>query len=123
MCFIKVNDYYFEVCVRIRMIDIWYIWRLATNIAGLMLSLILAYFTVRLLLIFRGGEMQKGWLYLSYGVFFLSVGSSLFIFNTLFGLHQVVPRIGNTLILIGAALCIIGMYSQYKVWNRLVKGA
>jgi hypothetical protein len=88
------------------------------NIAGLAVIIGLVYFAVRLLLVFKGGVMGKAWLYVSYGVLTLATGLSMFIFHSLLKLPSIVYRIGNTIVLLGGILTLIGFYRQYKIWSQ-----
>jgi len=73
---------------------------------------------VRLLLVFKGGIMGKAWLYVSYGVLTLAIGLFLIIFQSLLNLPSVVYKIGNTVVLVGGVLTLIGFYMQYKIWSQ-----
>ena len=97
------------------MLDIWYVWKLVYDICGLAVVIGLIYVVVRLLLVFKGGIIGKAWLYVSCGVLTLAIGLSLFIFHSLLNLPSVVYKIGNTVILAGGILTLIGFYMQYKI--------
>lgn len=97
------------------MVDVW---RIAVNLVSLAINVGLMYFAVRLLLIFKGGKMGKAWSYVSYGVLTLAIGLFLFIFHSLLDLPGVVYRIGNTVVLAGGVLTLIGFYMQCKIWSQ-----
>jgi hypothetical protein len=100
------------------MVDAFYVWQLVYNIAGLAVIIGLIYFSIRLLLTFKGGTLGKAWLYMSYGVLILATGLSLFIFHSLLNLPSIVYRIGNTVVLAGGVVTLIGFYMQYKMWSQ-----
>jgi len=100
------------------MIDAWYVWKFVYNIGGLALIIGLTYIVARLLFIFKGGIMGKAWLYVSCGFLTVAIGLSFFIFHLLLDLPSVVYQIGNTVILAGGVLTLIGFFMQYKIWSQ-----
>lgn len=99
------------------MLDIWYVWRLVYSVGGLAVLIGLIYVAVRLLLVFKGGIMGKAWLYVSYGVLTLAIGLFLIIFQSLLNLPSAVYKIGNSVVLVGGVLTLIGFDMQYKIWS------
>jgi len=99
------------------MIDGSHVWKLAYNIGGLALITGLTYTVARLLLVFKGGIMGKAWLYVSCGVLTIAIGLFLSISQSLLDIPSVVSQIGNTVILAGGVLTLIGFFMQYRIWS------
>jgi hypothetical protein len=116
--FIKIKALHIGRLIRSEMFDVFYVWRLIYNIAGLAVIMGLVYYSVRLLQTFKGGIVGKSWLYVSYGVLTLAIGLILFIFHSLLNLPTIVYQTGNTIVLVGGLLILIGFYRQYKIWSQ-----
>lgn len=94
------------------------VWRIVVNFVSLAINIGLIYFSVRLLMIFKGGKMGRPWLYISSGVLALAISSSLFVFHYLLDLPSIVHPIGGVVMMIGGALILAGLCVEYTSWTR-----
>lgn len=88
------------------------------NFIALAVNVCLVYFSVKLLSVFKGGIMEKSWLFVACGVLTLAIGSLIFSFKYLldisgFGVHLA----GGLLMLLGGIFALMGVYLEYKNWN------
>jgi len=91
--------------------------KIAMNIVSLAINIGLVYFAVRLMLIFRGGKMEKSWLYIAIGTFCLAVGSFFFSAYYVFNLPTLVHPLGGAISMMGGAFILIGLKIEYKSWR------
>lgn len=91
--------------------------RIVVNLLSLAINIGLFYFTVRLLLIFRGGKKERSWLYIAAAVLALATGSSIFSLYYILELPSFVHPIGGIVQMIGGILLLIGLYREYKSWK------
>lgn len=88
------------------------------NALSLAINIGLAYFAIKLILIFRGGKMEMPWRYISAGVLALATSSSLFALHYLLALGGIIHPIGGAVMMIGGVLILAGLYTEYKNWTR-----
>lgn len=89
----------------------------ALNITALVVNLCLVYLAIRLCSVFKGGTVGKSWLFISFGVLALAIGSSVFSFKYIFKISSFeVHVIGGLFMLLGGVLALIGMYREYRNW-------
>lgn len=93
------------------------VFRIVINVLSLAISIGLAYFAVRLMLIFRGGRMEVPWRYISAGVLALALGSTLFSLHYLLALEGVIHPLGGVMMMVGGAFILAGLYAEYKRWT------
>jgi hypothetical protein len=92
--------------------------RIALNLISLAINIALVYFGLRLLLVFKGGRMERPWLYITVGAFALATGSSLFSMYYILGLPGIVHPIGGVVSMVGGAFLLAGLRKEYKNWSR-----
>ena len=92
--------------------------RLAINVVSLAINVGLAYFAIRLILVFKGGRMEKPWRYVSAGIVAVAVGSMLFSLRSLLALGIFFQVLGGLVMTIGGALALAGIYIEYRSWVR-----
>lgn len=91
--------------------------RIAVNVVSLLINIGLVYFGVRLLLIFRGGKMEKSWFYIVAGAFCLALGSSIFSAYYILGLPVFVHPLGGLASMVGGAFILVGLWKEFKNWS------
>ncbi len=88
------------------------------SVVALVVNAFLVYFTARLLLVFKGGIMEKPWVFVALGVFALAFGASLFSIHYLLNLgNSIVHGAGGLLMVLGGVFALIGIYLQYRTWT------
>jgi len=90
--------------------------RLAMNVVSLVINVGLAYFAVRLILVFRGGKMERPWRYVSAGIVAVAVGSMLFSLRSLLALGMSIQLLGGLMMTLGGILALAGIYMEYRSW-------
>jgi hypothetical protein len=93
--------------------------RIIVNLISLAINIGLVYFGTRLMLIFKGGKMEKPWLYIAAGSFALATGSSLFSMYYILSLPGFVHPIGGIVSMVGGGLLLAGLRREYKSWTRV----
>jgi hypothetical protein len=93
------------------------IYRIIINIISLLIHFGLIYYAVKSLLIFRGGIMEKHWVFISLSVLTLTVSSLIFSLYYIFNLGTTIHFIAGLIMMIGGILMLIGMYLHCKSWT------
>jgi hypothetical protein len=91
--------------------------RIALNVVSLLINIGLVYFGVRLLLIFRGGKMEKSWFYIAAGAFCLALGSLIFSAYYILGLPTLVHPLGGLASVVGGIFILAGLWKEFKSWS------
>jgi hypothetical protein len=87
------------------------------NFVSLAINVGLVYLAARLTLIFRGGKMEKPWLYVVVAVLALAIGSSVFSLYYVLELPSFVHAFGGVMQMIGGILFLIGLCKEYQSWK------
>jgi len=93
------------------------IYLIVVNLLSLLINLSLAYFAVRLLLVFRGEKTDIGWGYVSLGVLALATSSSIFALYYILTLPSMIHPIAGVVMMIGDLLILLGLHEEYKRWQ------
>jgi hypothetical protein len=91
---------------------------LTIGVVSLIITLGMALYGTRLLLIMRKGELQKSWKLASSGSIFLTLGVLIFAFEAIYsfpvGLRVLFYSAGVSMI-VGGSLLFLGFRSQYQI--------
>jgi hypothetical protein len=91
--------------------------RIVLNLVSLAINIGLVYFGIKLLLIFKGGRIEKPWLYITVGALILVAGSFLFSMYYILSLPRFVHHIGGVVSMVGGAFLLAGLRREYRNWS------
>ncbi len=94
-----------------------------SNIISLVINILLAFFGIKLLIIFRrislrGGKPAKSWVYISAGSICLAAGVSLFLTGYFISEIAFLRYMAGAVMTLGGFLILAGFYSQYRIWRE-----
>lgn len=93
------------------------VFRIIINVLSFAISVGLAYFAVKLLLIFKGAEMETAWRYILAGVLAFATSSSIFTFNYILSLDGIIHPVAGLIMMVGGTSLLVGLYTEYKRWT------
>lgn len=91
---------------------------LAIGIISLVITLGMAAYGIRLLLIMGKGELQRSWKLASWGSIFLTLGVLTFAYEAVYSFPvglRMLFYVGGVCMIIGGALLLLGFRSQYTL--------
>jgi hypothetical protein len=94
---------------------------IAINIVGLLVTLGMTYYAIRLVMKFRRGMLEKPWRHISFGAISLTAAGIMFAIGSVFGipasLSSALLYSGSILSVIGGLFLLFGLRAENQVWT------